>query len=93
MKPAMEFFGRTHQAARSLAQEIVEKTGQAVETAVRMRQLRMRAGWTGWRIVDCGGERYALVRADNEAERYPDRGTVDAATVERFIETRERERW
>ena len=53
----------------------------------------MRAGWTGWRIVDCGGENYALVRIDNEMVRYPDRGTVDVATVERFIETRERERW
>ena len=93
MNPAMDVFGRTHQAARTLAQEIVEKTGKAVEVAVRLRQLRMRAGWTGWRIVDCGGETYALVRIDNEAERYPDRGAVDAATVERFIETRERERW
>ena len=93
MTPAMDFFGRTHQAARTLAQEIVEKTGQAVETAVRMRRLRMRAGWTGWRIVDCGQDQFALVRSDNELDRYPDRGTADVATVERFIETRERERW
>lgn len=93
MTPAIDFFGRTHQAARTLAQEIVTKTGESVEKAVRMRQLKLRAGWTGWRIVDCGGERYALVRADDELVRYPDSGTVDVATVERFIETRERERW
>jgi len=92
MNPAIDFLGRTHQAARSLAQEIVEKTGKAVETAVRLRQLRMRAGWTGWRIVDCGGETYAMVRQDNELERHPDHGCYDLTTVERFIETRERER-
>jgi len=72
---------------RPIAQEIVEKTGQAVEAAKDACRL------DSWRLVDCGGEKYALVRADNEAERYPNGGSVDVATVERFIETRERERW
>ena len=92
MRAVAEFFGSTHQAARSLAQELVEKTGEAVQKAIKLKNLRTRAGWQGWKIIECEPDAYALIRWDNEMERYPDRGTVDVAIVEQFICARERER-
>ena len=92
MRAVAEFFGSTHQAARCLAQELVEKTGEAVQKAIKLKNLRTRAGWQGWKIIECEPDAYALIRWDNEMERYPDRGTVDVAIVEQFICARERER-
>jgi hypothetical protein len=77
-------------AVHAAATQMLETTCQAVETAARLRRLKNRAAWSGWRIVDCGLNQFAMVKSDNEADRYPIRGTIDLATVERFIETRER---
>lgn len=88
---APNFFTSTHQVVRSLAQEIVEKTGQAVEAAVRLKKLQARAAWSHWKIIECGPAAYCLVKINNELDRYPSYGTIDIETVEKFLAAREKE--
>lgn len=85
------FIANTHEAVRSLAQEIVEKTGQAVEAAVRLKKLQARAAWTHWRIIECGPAAYCLVKMNNDLDRYPSYGTIDVEEVEKFVRAREAE--
>jgi len=88
---APNFFTSTHQAVRSLAQEIVEKTGQAVEAAVRLKNLQARAAWSHWKIIECGPAAYCLVKMNNDLDRYPSYGTIDVEEVEKFVRARESE--
>jgi len=84
-------FSSTHQAVRSLAQEIVTKTGEVVEMAVRMRQLRSRAAWVGYVIIECAPGQFAIINRKSEFDRYPNSGTIDLETVEKFFRAREAE--
>ena len=59
--------------------------------SARVARMKSRVFWSGYRLIEIGGNSFAFVHSQNEMVRYPDRGGYSIDDAVAFIRARENE--
>jgi len=99
MNPGVDFFGRAgcgstggrNEAYIGQSVPAEPQTGKVLSEEERYKLLKRRARFVGYFTLNFGGGRYAIVKIEDELNRYPTGGTTTLDEIELFVLARERE--